>query len=461
MQPLTRYGASALRRTTVARVIGKGGEVSMVTRRAFGGQRSRPWVCLECRTRKDNAGMWKDRGDGLANSFEIQRAFSTQTALRDEGPARPDQATTGQDGQHPSSTRQESLPSQTAHKRWDMSKKWAKIMDQVLARASTAGHQINTFTGTDYSGIEALRGDIAKQETEVKEGHKLVEEAKGRYSESHAKQSASQKEVVALLERKSNWTPTDLERYMSLIRSEHLNEQDVQAARDDLAASERRLDDARSLLERLERKQYHEEQIWSDTIRRNSTWVTFGLMGVNIVLLLAQLLVFEPYRRRKIVNQVKSALDERSLPSSGAATVVTEAEKQVDEVVEPAGAPVEVIESAVKEEVKKEPSQPIDAIVPEVEDAGQSALAAGEVLPEEATEVIPEPAAIEEPVVSKPPHDLTTWTGTWQAYQESFQDLFSERVIQIKKADITTIALEGAAAGVAVMGLIFVLLRPK
>ncbi|GAB7362652.1 hypothetical protein MBLNU230_g2961t1 [Neophaeotheca triangularis] len=341
-------------------------------------------------------------------------------------------------------------------------------MDQVLARASTAGQQINTLTGTDYSGIEALRGDIIKQEADVKDCHRMVEEAKGRYSDSHAKQTSSQKEVVALLERKSNWTPADLERYMSLIRSEHLNEQDVQAARDDLSASERRLDESRSLLERLERKQYHEEQIWSDTIRRNSTWVTFGLMGVNIVLLLAQLLIFEPYRRRKIVAQVKTALDERSLPVAApapapapAAASVAEAEKQIDEVVEPAGTPVEVVEEAVKEEEKTTATQPLDATVPEEEDAGKTALAAGEVLPEEAVEVIPEPATAEVPSASFPPADLSTWAGLWQSYQESFQDLFSERIIQLKKAEITTIALEGAATGVAVMGLMFVLLRPR
>ena len=46
-------------------------------------------------------------------------------------------------------------------------------------------------------------------------------------------------------------------------------------------------------------------------------------------------------------------------------------------------------------------------------------------------------------------------------YMDSLQDLFSERVIEIKKVDVTTTALQGAATGVAIMGMLFVLFRPR
>lgn len=332
----------------------------------------------------------------------------------------------------------------------------AKLMDNLLTKATLASHQINTYTGTDFSGIEALRNEIVEREQGVKRAHALVSEKKDAHMEAHAKQAASQKEIVGLLERKSNWTPNDLERYMSLVRSEHLDEQGVQKAKEDLAAAEKELEEGRALLERLERKQYHEEQIWSDTIRRNSTWVTIGLMGVNIFLLLAQILVFEPYRRRKIVKQVKEALDEKSISSPNA-----EVERSIDQVVEPKNVPVEALEvtpEPVKVEAPTAAEQPLEAVIPTektaTEDVGATPLAAGEVLPEEAAEVTEEPASAPTP---KP----TTFEEHFAAYQAAFLDLFSERTVQLKKVDVTNIALQGAASGIALMGALFLLFRPS
>lgn len=279
--------------------------------------------------------------------------------------------------------------------------------------------------------------------------------------ESHAKQASSQKEIVSLLERKSSWGPADLERYMSLVRSEHLDEQGVATAKNELADAERELEDSRALLERLERKQYHEEQIWSDTIRRNSTWVTIGLMGVNIVLLLANIAVFEPWRRRKIVREVKAALDEKSISHP------------VPEVARASATPVlAVAEPEVKTAVTEKPAanqEPVAIKEPEVapviadeaEQAGTTPLAAGEVLPEETVHVSGEPAA--EPVSQYAAHSAKpgSYEEMYEAYRLAFLDLFSERLVELKKVDVTTIALQGAASGVAVMGFLFLLLRPK
>lgn len=329
-------------------------------------------------------------------------------------------------------------------------------MDSLLSKAAIAGHHVNAYTGTDYSGIESLRREIIAQERTVKALHGAVNTAKEKYTAAHTLQAASQKEVVGLLERKHSWAAADLERYMSLIRSEHLNEQSVQAAKDDLGRAERELEDARTLLEKKERKQYHEEQIWSDTIRRNSTWVTFGLMGVNIVLLLASLAVFEPYRRRKIVREVRAALDEKAVAAPSQLV-----EEQIDAVVEPAVSPPETLQPPAEKSEPLLAPEPSSVAVSSKEQVGQSPLAAGEMLPEEAVEItaVPTPAAKEQ--LHAPSAQPGTWTATVETYQESFRDLFSERSVVLKKVDITTIALEGAATGVAVMGLLFVLLRPK
>jgi sensitive to high expression protein 9 len=334
----------------------------------------------------------------------------------------------------------------------------AKLMDDLLARASVASQHINAYTGTDFSGIEALRKEILDQEQKVRGYRREVDDTKASHHEAHAKQSSHQREIVGLLERKASWSPSDLERYMSLVRSEHLNERDVQIAKDNLAAAERNLEDARSLLERLERKQYHEEQIWSDTIRRNSTWVTFGLMGVNILLLLTQIAVFEPNRRKKIVRDVKAALDERTFAASS--PTVSEPSKVADEVTT---VPVAVEEDkTIPDKIMEALLPPEDPVDKKSEDAP---LAAETMLPPEASDFIgavpvekaesPADVSIDNPSTKLP------LGSTMEVYQEMLHDLFSERIVQVKKVDLTTAALQGAASGVALMSFLFLLFRPR
>lgn len=55
------------------------------------------------------------------------------------------------------------LPSQSEQQRWQVSKRTQNIMDDFLAKAAIFSQQLNTYTGTDYSGIEALRREIIEQ----------------------------------------------------------------------------------------------------------------------------------------------------------------------------------------------------------------------------------------------------------------------------------------------------------
>jgi sensitive to high expression protein 9 len=335
-------------------------------------------------------------------------------------------------------------------------------MDNFLTKATLASQQINTYTGTDFSGIEALRNEIVAQEKQVKARHAAVTAQKDRHMEAHVKQASSQKEIVSLLERKSSWLPSDLERYMTLVRSEHLDEQAVQKAKEDLAEAERDLEDTRAMLEKLERKQYHEEQIWSDTIRRNSTWVTIGLMGVNIFLLLAQIIFFEPYRRRKIVREMKEALDERGMASPGVlqAATLTEVMKQVAEAETPKEVPVEVVETEAKVEPMPVAAQLVETAAP-VEAPSETVAESVSIAEEPALAADASP--IEQVPVSiwKQLELATSWEQRLEISKAAFFDLFSERVVHLKQVDVTTIALQGAATGIAAMGVLFLLLRPQ
>ena len=111
--------------------------------------------------------------------------------------------------------------------------------------------------------------------------------------------------MVALLERKPAWTAHDLERYMARLREGHALEARGREAAEGSRAAERRLDEARARLDERVRARYHEEQVWSDTIRRNATWWTVGLMGLNVAVLLANVVAVEPWRRRRLVGEIQ------------------------------------------------------------------------------------------------------------------------------------------------------------
>ena len=387
---------------------------------------TRPWTCLRC-----TASTQRSRG---LNTRSAQRQYGykryfVSTALRRNGP------------ELGKSTRHEptNLPSDAQGLRWQISHRTSRIMDRVLASASVAGQHINAYTGTDYSGIEALRGQIQSQELTVRSRHKRVDESRKRHHDAHERQAAAQKEIVGLLERKSSWAPSDLERYMSLVRSEHTLEQAVHMAKEEVATVERELESARALLEKLERKQYHEEQVWSDTIRRNSTWVTFGLMGVNILLLLAQIAIFEPYRRKKIVREIRSTLDEREgILTSKLSDGQSEDSLDHDSTTKGSRLPSLQEPEVFVEDVSPAGSEIVGLTLQDTRISGEQPgadLATGRFLDPKSWSVIPRTA---------------------MAY---FQDLFSHRLIQIKRVDLIVTALQGAASGVAVTTLFVVFWR--
>lgn len=254
-------------------------------------------------------------------------------------------------------------------------------------------------------------------------------------------------------------------------------------AKQKLSEVERELEEARTELEKKERRQYHEEQVWSDTIRRNSTWVTFGLMGLNILLLVTNIGIVEPWRRRRLVREVKDALDQKTLvaPVEGRREAVVEQMRQepveapaaVAAVDLPAEVPVEVAAEKVDPEVEKQvdaTTEPKGVSIEAIEGDGYSAAATTpevEVKPEEATVVL-------EPPTTAPISDEVR-EGTWdvrvlEALQKAWSRTkevyalwslgpLSDETLVLRKVEVTSIALEGAATGLTVMGLLVWLLR--
>ncbi|KAI9831728.1 MAG: sensitivity to high expression protein she9 [Phylliscum demangeonii] len=332
------------------------------------------------------------------DELEVKAPSSSETAS-DEAPPPPPPPGASSSPSTPPAT----LPSQAEDQRWRLSKRASSLMDQVQGNLFLASRRLNDLTG--YSGIEALKRSIDGQERGVGASRAAVRAAKEAYTGAIAQRSASQREVNELLQRKQSWTTHDLERFTMLYRSDHANEQAESKAAERLAASERAADEAAARLNAAILARYHEEQIWSDKIRRMSTWGTWGLMGVNVLLFIVFQIAVEPWRRRRLV----------------------------------AG-----FEQKVTEAFAREKSVSVSAF-----DAGGRGR-----LPVPMVESDP---AVDEPAVDAPPTAPLATAARHDPdpdplFPHEPRDLLRPVIVSLRRVDVTALALESAAVG-ATLGL--------
>ncbi|KAI1379362.1 Mdm33 family-domain-containing protein [Hypoxylon crocopeplum] len=330
------------------------------------------------------------------------------------------------------------LPSTQNSRRSSLNRKLSAFMDRAQTTLFAASQRINDLTG--YSGIESLKTQISAVEANLAAAQAALHAARVAYKTAVSSRSATQREVTTLLARQKTWTPPDFERFTALYRQDY----ELEAA---VVARAAELEDAEREAERLGRElsagilsRYHEEQIWSDKIRRMSTWGTWGLMGVNVLLFLIFQFGAEPWRRRRLVRgfeeKVREALDDERLQRELADG---ERRKRKAEDKEEEAAAVAAAASTIIPDVDTAAGTPG---VAEVVGGEQAGLAAD----------VDQAAVADEPV-------KFPWREAFsdpERLKATFNDLSSDRKVAIRMRDVSIIALEGAAAGAAVAGAIAV-----
>lgn len=294
----------------------------------------------------------------------------------------------------------------------------------------------------------------------MQECRSSLQKAREAYSSAISQRSASQREVNELLQRKHAWTPNDLERFTALYRSDHANEQSESSAQERLAAAERRAEEATAKLSASILARYHEEQIWSDKIRRMSTWGTWGLMGVNVLLFLVFQIGVEPWRRKRLVkgfeDKVMEAL-EREAPF-GAVKLTTTSTSTISP---PTSSPELALETTpppsatrLTQNGESPPAPNLSSPPPPTENSIAE-------LSQRSTQSLSLEVASLPNLVTPPPvlHDASlpsfdSPTRAMIAIKDVLRDLFSARTVLVRRVDLTTIALEGAAAGMALAGIL-------
>ncbi|KAI0852753.1 Mdm33 family-domain-containing protein [Daldinia vernicosa] len=315
------------------------------------------------------------------------------------------------------------LPSAQNSRRSALNRSLSTFMDRAQTTLFAASQRINDLTG--YSGIETLKSQISGLESELAAAQARLHAARSAYKSSVSSRSATQREVTTLLARQKMWSPTDFERFTALYRQDYELDADVAARAAELEEAEREVERLGRELSAGILSRYHEEQIWSDKIRRMSTWGTWGLMGVNVLMFLVFQFGAEPWRRQRLVKgfeeKVREALEE---------------ERRLERA----------LRGAEKERRRIEKEAAAAAV--------ETTVAAEAVDAEPATvELKPEEPA--DGIIIGPP--ITSWRESlsnpewWKA---AYADLSSDKKVALKMRDISIIALEGAAAGAATIGTI-------
>lgn len=336
---------------------------------------------------------------------------------------------------NPTITPEDELPSLTESRRDRISAAIQGFMDNMFRAATEASNWASNATGTSYRGIERLKAQNAELEAELARAREGLGTKRKEYQSVVQRRLQTQREVNTLLARKDGWTPGDLERFTSLYRDDHTLDSSVAKAGEELAAAERHAEKIRERLISGILGRYHEEQIWSDRIRRLSTWGTWGLMGVNVLLFLAFQFGAEPWRRKKLVKGfedkvaegVKKAIEDERLQA------VT-ASKSPDMNFQ---------------QTEKDKAVPDVDIIIETPSDG---LTDGEIQTEEKS-----PAHfLEDAELPLSPKMPETWAHAWtkrkyyfttERWKDVALDLVSERLINLRMRDASALVAEGAVAG--------------
>lgn len=338
------------------------------------------------------------------------------------------------------------LPSEQERRRSDTSKRFSRAMDDLQTAVFTAGQKLNILTG--YSDIERLKKAIEAQEDYVQQSRNEVRNAKEDYQSAINRRSASQREVNELLQRKHAWSPIDLERFTELYRSDHANEQNESAAQERLALAERTADEAQAELARSILARYHEEQIWSDKIRRASTWGTWGLMGFNVLLFIIVQLGLEPWKRKRLVGgfeeKVREVIQEESLKNALLHAQHIAGEEQ--SAIQPGA---EILETAITSSSSDVRDMPEFAAI-------EQPVAISESQKEHTTNI-----NAGEGVSGSKQTILNETQKSLKFVKEKAQELMSERKIMVSQKELTIVAAQSAAVGAVLTALVSIVISSR
>ncbi|KAL6931624.1 hypothetical protein ACO0R3_003089 [Hanseniaspora guilliermondii] len=175
-----------------------------------------------------------------------------------------------------------------------------KKLENIPVLLMDANKSINKVTG--YDTIQSLKSGIKSIEIDLYQDRISLERESKKLKAINLQQNTTQNLINDLLSRKSTWSPNDLKEFTETYNENQQNIQNLENQKKKVEQLEKKVKIMEQDVHNLILKRYHEEQIWSDKIRKLSTYGTLLLLVINLLSFFALHLLFEPRKRRKLVE---------------------------------------------------------------------------------------------------------------------------------------------------------------
>ncbi|GAA6060371.1 hypothetical protein JCM10212_004555 [Sporobolomyces blumeae] len=321
---------------------------------------------------------------------------------------------------------------------------------ELERKLRNVGGKINEATG--YEEIERLRISVEDKERALLDVRSRALELKKEYAAKVKLRADSQREVNDLLQRKSSWSSADVLRFTELVQQDHENEQAEVRSKIAVEAGEEAAEKGFQDFMQAILHRYHEEQVWSDKIRSLSTYGSLAITSLNVLLFIITLLLIEPWRRRRLVENVEERLRTNTQQGHEATLaqldslqqLFVDAQTKLDALTALATAPAS--SPAVEEVAEAE----VDAA--QVESLPSVDAADGPLAESEPEDPLDQPSPIPtEPVVPDPPRTLDSVRSLDDAWQ------FGKEKVEGHEAWAAGAA--GAVGGVVIAAVLSALTR--
>ncbi|KAJ3170743.1 sensitivity to high expression protein she9 [Geranomyces variabilis] len=174
-----------------------------------------------------------------------------------------------------------------------------RVSNDLLPRISDT---LNELTG--YAVVQECKRRVLAKDEALSAARDRSDEAKKAYERGIEERRLCQRELNSLLQRKDTWMDSDITRFTELYRKDLGFEQSETQAKLEYKNAAEDFDKChREYLNEI-RERYIEEQLYSDKIRRASTWWTWGLISLHFLLFLAVQLFVEPRKRRILKEEL-------------------------------------------------------------------------------------------------------------------------------------------------------------
>ena len=166
---------------------------------------------------------------------------------------------------------------------------------------------INEATG--LVRVEELKLKVHEEYIALQRARELVQTKKTAHSNALENKTLCQVEMNSLLQRKYQWTATDLARFTALCQTEHDLENAEKLAKEELSKADGDLENKQLLYDSILRERYQEEIILGERNKGISNILTWGLLILNTCIFLYSQLITEPRRLKQIENRLAASVE--------------------------------------------------------------------------------------------------------------------------------------------------------